>query len=95
MYLNLIEKLNILRLKYYSIVRTGFELLAQNVDGPGPKSSNNEFVENELENWVLITQTNLKMDLDLERKKKKRVCVGVNHPWQDSRSSVLIYCFLV
>ena len=37
MYLNLIKKLNILRLKYYSIVRTGFELLAQNVDEPRPK----------------------------------------------------------
>ena len=46
----------------------------------GPKSPNNEFVENELENWVLITQTNLRMDSDLERKKKKSVCVEVNHP---------------
>ena len=61
----------------------------------GPKSSNNEFVENELENWVLINQTNLWMDLDLERKKKKSVCVEVNHPRQDPRRSVLIYCFSV
>ena len=61
----------------------------------GPKSPNNEFVENELENWVLITQTNLRMDSNLERKKKKRVCVGVNRPRQDSRRSVLIYCFSV
>ena len=44
----------------------------------GPKSPNNEFVKNELENWVLINQTNLRMDSDLERKRKKRVCVGVN-----------------
>ena len=58
----------------------------------GLKSLNNEFVENGLENWVLINQTNLQMDLDIERKKKKRVCVGVNRPWQDSRRSVLIYC---
>ena len=60
-----------------------------------PKGSNNEFIENGLENWVLINQTNLRMDSDLERKKKKSVCVGVNPPWQDSRRSFLIYCFLV
>ena len=60
-----------------------------------PKSPNNEFVENKLENWVLITQTNLRMDSNLERKKKKRVCVGVNCPRQDPRRSVLIYCFSV
>ena len=58
----------------------------------GLKSPNNEFVENELENWVLINQTNLQMDSDIERKKKKRVCVGVNRHRQDSRRSVLIYC---
>ena len=58
----------------------------------GLKSLNNEFVENGLENWVLINQTNLQMDLDIERKKKKRVCVGVNRPRQDLRRSVLIYC---
>ena len=60
-----------------------------------PKRPNNEFVENKLENWVLITQTNLRMDSNLERKKKKRVCVGVNCPRQDPRRSVLIYCFSV
>ena len=60
-----------------------------------PKSPNNEFVENKLENWVLITQTNLRMDSNLERKKKKRVCVGVNRPRQDPRRSILIYCFSV
>ena len=59
----------------------------------GPKSSNNKFVENWLENWVLINQTNFRMDLGLERKKKKRVCVGVNHPRQDLRRSVLILFF--
>ena len=61
----------------------------------GPKIPNNEFVENGLENLVLINQTNLRMDSDLERKKKKRVCIGVNRPWQDPRKSVLIYCFSV
>jgi len=61
----------------------------------GPKSPNNEFVENGLENWVLINQTNLRMDSDLERKKKKRVCVGVNRHRRDPRRSVLIYCFSV
>ena len=60
-----------------------------------PKSPNNEFVENKLENWVLITQTSLRMDSNLERNKKKRVCVGVNRPRQDPRRSVLIYCFSV
>ena len=59
------------------------------------KSPNNEFVENELENWVLINQTNLRMDSDLERKKKKSVYVGVNRPQQDPRRSILIYCFSV
>ena len=61
----------------------------------GPKSPNNEFVENGLENWVLINQTNLRMDSDLERKKKKSVCVGENRPWQDPMRSVLIYCFSI
>ena len=37
----------------------------------GPKSPNNEFVENGLENWVLFNQTNLRMDSDVERMKKK------------------------
>ena len=37
----------------------------------GPKSPNNEFVENGLKNWVLINQTNLRMDSDVERMKKK------------------------
>ena len=61
----------------------------------GPKSPNIEFVENGLENWVLINQTNLRMDSNLERKKNKRVCVRVNRPLQDPRKSVLIYCFSV
>ena len=33
----------------------------------GPKSPNNEFVESGLENWALDNQTNLQMDLDVER----------------------------
>ena len=33
------------------------------------------------------------MNLDVERKKKKGVCVGVNRPQQDPRRSILIYCF--
>ena len=37
----------------------------------GPKSPNNEFVENGLENCVLINQTNLRIDSDVERMKKK------------------------
>ena len=45
-----------------------------------PKNPNNKFLENRLENWVLIYQTNLQMDSNIERKKKKRVCVGVNRP---------------
>ena len=57
----------------------------------GPKSPNNEFVENELEKWALVDQTNLRMDSDVERKKEKRVCVGVNRHRQDPRRSVLIY----
>ena len=61
----------------------------------GLKSLNNEFVENGLENWVLINQTNPQMDSDLERKKKKRVCVGVNRPRQYPKRSVLIYYFSV
>ena len=61
----------------------------------GPKIPNNEFVENGLENLVLINQTNLRMDSDLERNKKKRVYVGVNRPRQDPRKSVLIYYFSV
>ena len=36
----------------------------------GPKSPNNEFVEDGLENWVLFNQTNLRMDSDVERMKK-------------------------
>ena len=58
----------------------------------GPKIPSNEFVENGLENWSLVDQTNLQMDSDVERKKKKRVCIEVNRHWQDPRSSVLIYC---
>ena len=37
----------------------------------GPKSPNNVFVDDGLENWVLVNQTNLKMDSDVERMKKK------------------------
>ena len=37
----------------------------------GLKSSNNEFVENGLGNWVLVNQTNLRMDSDVERIKNK------------------------
>ena len=37
----------------------------------GPKSPNNEFAEDGLENWVLVNQTNLKMDSDIERMKKR------------------------
>ena len=35
------------------------------------KSPNNKFVENRLENWVLVNQTSLRMDSDVERMKKK------------------------
>ena len=59
----------------------------------GPKRPNNEFVENGLENWVLINQTNFQIDSNPDRKKKKRVCVGVNHHRQYSRRSILIYIF--
>ena len=45
----------------------------------GPKSPSNELVENGLENWALVYQTNFRMDSDVERKKKKGVCVEVNH----------------
>ena len=58
----------------------------------GPKSPSNEFVENGLENWALADQTNLRMDSDVERKKKKGVCVGVNRPRQYPMRSFLIYC---
>ena len=61
----------------------------------GPKSPNSEFVENGLKNWVLINQTNLRMDSKLERKKKKSVYVRVNRPRQDPRRFILIYCFSV
>ena len=61
----------------------------------GPKNPNNEFVERRLVNWALGNQTNLQMELDVERMKKKMVCVGINRPRQDPRRSVLIYCFSV
>ena len=61
----------------------------------GPKNPNNEFVKSGLVNWALGNQTNLQMELDVERMKKKMVCVGINRPRQDPRRSVLIYCFLV
>ena len=60
-----------------------------------PKNPNNEFVESRLVNWALGNQTNLQMELDVERMKKKMVCVGINHPRQDSRRFILIYCFSV
>ena len=44
------------------IVRIGFGSLAQHINGPRPK--NKEFVENELENWVLMNQINKPIDLD-------------------------------
>ena len=37
----------------------------------GPKNPNNEFVKNGLENWASVNQTNLRMDLDVERMKNK------------------------
>ena len=58
----------------------------------GPKSPSNEFVENGLENSALVDRTNLRMDSDVERKKKKGVCVEVNCPRQDPIRSILIYC---
>ena len=35
----------------------------------GLKSPSNEFVENGLENWALVNQTNLIVDSDVERMK--------------------------
>ena len=61
----------------------------------GPKSPNNEFVESGLVNWALGNQTNLRMESDVERMKKKRVYVGINRHRQDPMRSVLIYCFSV
>ena len=58
----------------------------------GPKNPSNEFVENGLENSALVDRTNLRMDSDVERKKKKGVCVEVNCPRQDPIRSILIYC---
>ena len=59
----------------------------------GPKSPDNEFLDSVLENWVLGNQTNLRMEFNVERMKKKRVCVGINSPRQYLKRSVLIYCF--
>ena len=61
----------------------------------GPKSPNNEFVESGLINWALGNQTDFQMELDVERVKKKRIYDGINHPQQDSKRSVLIYCFSI
>ena len=61
----------------------------------GSKSLNNEFIENGLINWVLSNQTNFRMELDVERVKKKRICDGINHPQQDPKRSALIYCFSI
>ena len=48
-----------------SNVRTKFESLAQHTDRLRPnKPKNNKFVENELENWVLMNQINTTVDLD-------------------------------
>ena len=41
---------------------------------------------------ALVNQTNLRMDSDVERKKKKGVYVGVNRHRQDPGRSVFIYC---
>ena len=57
----------------------------------GPKSPNNEFLENELENWALVNQTNLRMGSDVERMKKKGFGLEKNRPRQDLRRSILIY----
>ena len=38
----------------------------------GLKSPNNEFVESVLVNWALGNQTNLRMELDVERMKKEK-----------------------
>ena len=46
-----------------------------------PKSPNNEFVESGLKYLALGNQTNLQIEFYVERKKKKRVCVGINCPW--------------
>ena len=59
----------------------------------GLKSPNNEFLDSVLENLVLGNQTNLRMEFNVERMKKKRVCVGINSPRQYLKRSVLIYCF--
>ena len=59
----------------------------------GSKSPNNKFIKSGLINWVLGNQTNFRMELDVERVKKKRICDGINRPWQDPRRSVLIYFF--
>ena len=56
------------------------------------KSPNNKFVENRLENWVLVNQTSLRMDSDVERMKKKGFVLEKNRHRQDPRRSVLIYC---
>ena len=58
----------------------------------GPKSPNNEFVKNVLENWAIVNQTNLRMDSDVERMKKKGFVLEKNRHRQDPRRSVLIYC---
>ena len=36
------------------------------------------FVESGLVNWALGNQTNLRMESDVERMKKKRICIGIN-----------------
>ena len=47
----------------------------------GPKVQNNEFVESELENWVLVNQTISKVDLDdkrmkIDKFKLKKIVLG-------------------
>ena len=58
------------------IVRTRFEFLASYVDGLRPKKpKNNEFVENGLENWALVNQTNTGNDSNDKRMKRKKGCI--------------------
>ena len=58
------------------------------------RAQNNKFVENELENWALMNQTNVEVDLD-DKWMKLQVYVEENHPRHCPRRSVLIYFFQV
>ena len=60
----------------FLVVRTRFEFPASYVDGLRPKKpKNNEFVENGLENWALVNQTNTGKDSDDKRMKRKKGCI--------------------